>query len=56
MEELNKDSVIENTTTNSMLENNHVTQDSEPAFSDEEEEAPLRLNIRNIYYVIESRV
>ncbi|KAL6439905.1 hypothetical protein ACFW04_004134 [Cataglyphis niger] len=46
MEELNKEhnpgTVIENTT-NSTMENNHVTQDTEPAFSDEEEESPLRI-------------
>lgn len=52
MEELNKEhnpgSVTENTT-NSTIENNHVAQDPEPAFSDEEEESPLRLTIRHIY-------
>ncbi|XP_018305369.1 integrator complex subunit 3 isoform X3 [Mycetomoellerius zeteki] len=46
MEELNKEhnpgTVIENTT-NSTVENNHVAQDPEPAFSDEEEESPLRI-------------
>lgn len=51
MEELNKEhnpgTVIENTT-NSTVENNHVAQDPEPAFSDEEEESPLRLTIRCI--------
>lgn len=45
MEELNKEhspgAVLENTA-NSTVENNHVTQDPEPAFSDEEEETPLR--------------
>lgn len=45
MEELNKEhsagAMIENTA-NSTVENNHVTQDPEPAFSDEEEETPLR--------------
>jgi hypothetical protein len=60
MEELNKEhnpgTVIENTT-NSTVENNHVAQDPEPAFSDEEEESPLRLVIcyinykYNIYYI-----
>lgn len=48
MEELNKEhnpgTVIESTT-NSTMENNHVAQDPEPAFSDEEEESPLRLTI-----------
>jgi len=52
MEELNKEhnpgTVIENTT-NSTVENNHVAQDPEPAFSDEEEESPLRLTIHCIY-------
>lgn len=47
IEESNKEhnpgTVTENTTTNSTVENNHVTQDSEPAFSDEEEESPLRI-------------
>ncbi|XP_019696020.1 integrator complex subunit 3 isoform X1 [Harpegnathos saltator] len=46
MEELNKEhnptAVIENIA-NSTVENNHVTQDPEPAFSDEEEESPLRI-------------
>ncbi|XP_014475902.1 PREDICTED: integrator complex subunit 3 isoform X3 [Dinoponera quadriceps] len=46
MEELNKEhnpgTVIENTA-NSTVENNHVAQDPEPAFSDEEEESPLRI-------------
>ncbi|XP_028047540.1 integrator complex subunit 3 isoform X2 [Monomorium pharaonis] len=46
MEELNKEhnpgNIIESTT-NSMMENNHVAQDPEPAFSDEEEESPLRI-------------
>ncbi|XP_032668419.1 integrator complex subunit 3 isoform X3 [Odontomachus brunneus] len=46
MEELNKEhnpgAVIENTA-NSTVENNHVTQDPEPAFSDEEEDSPLRI-------------
>lgn len=54
MEELNKEhssgAVIENTA-NSTVENNHVTQDPEPAFSDEEEESPLRLSIRYVSYL-----
>lgn len=45
MEDLNKDLnsglILENTTSTPM-ENNHVGQDPEPAFSDEEEEMPLR--------------
>lgn len=46
MEELNKDlppgATLENTV-NTPIENNHINQDPEPAFSDEEEEMPLRL-------------
>ncbi|CAL7944924.1 unnamed protein product [Xylocopa violacea] len=46
MEELNKDltpgAILENTA-NAPVENNHVNQDQEPAFSDEEEEMPLRI-------------
>nr|XP_050855800.1 integrator complex subunit 3 isoform X3 [Vespula vulgaris] len=46
MEDLNKDLnsglILENTTSTPM-ENNHVGQDPEPAFSDEEEEMPLRI-------------
>lgn len=53
MEELNKEhnpgTVIENTT-NSTVENNHVVQDPEPAFSDEEEESPLRYNMQFVTY------
>lgn len=53
MEELNKEhnpgTVIENIT-NSTVENNHVAQDPEPTFSDEEEESPLRLTICCIHY------
>lgn len=47
MEELNKEhnpgNITENSNANFTIENNHVAQDSEPAFSDEEEESPLRL-------------
>ncbi|XP_012285254.1 integrator complex subunit 3 isoform X2 [Orussus abietinus] len=46
MEDLNKDIgpglMLENTG-NSAIENNHVGQEQEPAFSDEEEETPLRI-------------
>ncbi|KZC10189.1 Integrator complex subunit 3 like protein [Dufourea novaeangliae] len=46
MEELNKDlqpgAPLESTG-NATVENNHVSQDPEPAFSDEEEEMPLRI-------------
>lgn len=62
MEELNKEhnpgAVIENTA-NSTVENNHVTQDPEPAFSDEEEDSPLRLFTHDVSHVsahFESRV
>lgn len=45
MEELNKDltpgAPLENAG-NTTVENNHVSPDPEPAFSDEEEEMPLR--------------
>ncbi|XP_020292373.1 integrator complex subunit 3 isoform X2 [Pseudomyrmex gracilis] len=47
MEELNKEhnpgNITENSNANFTIENNHVAQDSEPAFSDEEEESPLRI-------------
>lgn len=45
MEELNKDltpGALLESTGNTPIENNHVIQDPEPAFSDEEEEMPLR--------------
>lgn len=46
MEELNKDLTpgipLENAGNAAAVENNHVSQDPEPAFSDEEEEMPLR--------------
>lgn len=46
MEELNKDlapgATLENAV-NTPVENNHINQDPEPAFSDEEEEMPLRI-------------
>lgn len=55
MEELNKEHntgiVIENTA-NSTVENNHVTQDPEPAFSDEEEDSPLRLSTHYVSHSI----
>jgi len=55
MEELNKEhnpgTVVENTT-NSTMENNHVAQDPEPAFSDEEEESPLRFINYYIYSIV----
>lgn len=47
MEELNKDLTpgipLENAGNAAAVENNHVSQDPEPAFSDEEEEMPLRI-------------
>ncbi|XP_076231655.1 integrator complex subunit 3 isoform X1 [Calliopsis andreniformis] len=47
MEELNKDvtpgTPMENAGNATPVENNHVNQDAEPAFSDEEEEMPLRI-------------
>ncbi|OAD54141.1 Integrator complex subunit 3 like protein [Eufriesea mexicana] len=46
MEELSKDltpGVILENAANIPVENNHVNQDPEPAFSDEEEEMPLRI-------------
>lgn len=45
MEELNKDlapGVTLENAVNTSVENNHINQDPEPAFSDEEEEMPLR--------------
>lgn len=46
MEELNKDLgpglMLENTSNLTTVENNHVGQDPEPAFSDDEEEMTLR--------------
>lgn len=45
MEELGKDlspGLMLESTGNTMAENNHVGGESEPAFSDEEEDMPLR--------------
>ena len=46
MEELSKDLspglMLDGGTVNTMIENNHVGQDSDPVFSDEEEDMPLR--------------
>lgn len=46
MEDFNKDvtpgATLENAA-NTPVENNHLNQDSEPAFSDEEDEVSLRL-------------
>lgn len=55
MEELNKDltpgATMDNTA-NAPVENNHVNLEPEPAFSDEEEEMPLRSVVRlHIYFL-----
>lgn len=54
MEELNKDltpgAILENIA-NIPVENNHVNQDPEPAFSDEEDDMPLRLILIYNYFL-----
>lgn len=53
MEDLNKDinsGLMENTTS-APVENNHVGQEPEPAFSDEEEEMPLRYVFFYLYSI-----